>query len=121
MLVNGVPGFREVYDESRQARRWTVLLKDLEMNETLAKTPQAIGVSDLGMVTIERHRIKPLKVNGVAPSLKNLQNGTYHLYKTLAFAFRKDRLPEGARLFVAFTRSKEGEKILRANGYLPEK
>jgi phosphate transport system substrate-binding protein len=119
VLVKGVPGFKEVYEESQHARRWTTLLRDLVMNETLARTPHAIGVSDLGTVTIERHAIKPLKVNGVTPTLENLQNGRYPLYKTLAFVYRKDRLPAGARLFLDYVRSKEGEKILKENGYLP--
>jgi phosphate transport system substrate-binding protein len=91
------------------------------MNETLAKTPHAIGMSDLGAATVERHQIKPLKINGVAPNLKNLQNGKYPLYKTLAFVYRPDKLPAGARLFIDYVRSKEGEKILKANGYLAEK
>ena len=119
VLAKGVPGFKAVYDESQQARRWTTLLKDLVMNETLAKTPHAIGVSDLGALTIERHGIKPLKVNGVGPTLRNLQNGRYPLYKTLAFVYRHDKLPAGARLFMDYVRSKEGELILKQNGYLP--
>jgi len=119
VLVKSVPGFKEVYEESQQARRWTTLLKDLVMNETLARTPYAIGVFDLGSLTIERHAIKPLKVNGVAPTLKNMQNDTYPLYKSLAFVYRKEKLPAGAKLFIDYVRSKEGEKILKANGYLP--
>lgn len=118
-LVKGMPGFKEVYEESQQAKRWTTLLTDLVMNETLARTPYAIGLSDLGSVTIERHAIKPLKVNGVAATLTNLQNGTYPLYKSLAFVYRKERLPAGAMLFLDYVRSKAGEKILKANGYLP--
>lgn len=120
-LVKGVPGFKAVYEESQGARRWTTLLKDLAMNEALAKTPHAIGLSDLGAVTIERRAIKPLKVNGVAPTLKNLQNGKYPLYKTLAFVYRKDRLPAESRLFIDYVRSSEGERILKLNGYLAEK
>lgn len=120
VLVEGVPGFKGVYEESQQARRWTTLLKDLAMNETLARTPSAIGLSDLGAVTIEQHAIKPLKVNGAAPSVDNLQSGKYPLHKTLAFAYREERLSAGARLFIDFVRSTEGEKVLRANGYLPE-
>jgi len=120
VLVKGVPGFKEVYEESQHARRWTTLLKDLVMNETLARTPHAVGLSDLGSVTIERRAIKPLKVNGVAATLKNLQNGRYPHYKTLAFVYRKDRLPAGARLFIDFVRSREGENIMKVNGYLAE-
>jgi len=120
VLSEGVPGFREAYEESLKAKRWTVLLKDLEMNETLAKTPSAIGLSDLGSVTVERRRIKPLRVNGVAPTLNNLRNGSYPLHKTLSLVYRKDALPAEAREFITFVKSGAGKKILVASGYLPE-
>lgn len=121
VLVKGIPEFGTVYDESLQAKRWTVLFKDLEMNHTLAKTPSAIGLTDLGAIRIERHRIKPLKVNGVEPTLKNLQRDTYPLGRTLSFVFRKEVLSPEAKDFMAFVRSGEGRKILTNNGYLPEK
>lgn len=121
VLVKGIAGFREVYDESLRGKRWTVLLTDLEMDETLAKTPSAIGLSDLGAITVERHRIKPLKVNGVAATLDNLRKGAYPLCKTLSFVYRKAALKAGAREFLAFIGSGEGRKILADNGYLPEK
>lgn len=120
VLVRGIPGFREAYDESLKAKRWTVLLSDLKMNETLAKTPDAVGLSDLGLITIEKHAIKPLKVNGTAPTLKSLQGGNYTLYKTLSFVYRKDTLTAGAREFMAFVKSGQGKKILTDNGYLQE-
>lgn len=120
-LERTVPGFREVYAESQQAKRWTTLLRDLDMNVTLAKTPQAIGLSDLGAITVERHRIKPLRVNGVAPTLANLQQGKYPLAKTLMFVFQRAQLPPPAREFIAFVRSPAAAKLMRANGYLAEK
>lgn len=121
VMDRGVPGFRAAYDESQQAKRWTVLLKDLEMDEVLAKTPYAIGFSDLGALTVERHRIKPLRVNGVAPTLANVQGGKYPLVKPLMFTFHREKLPPAAKEFLAFVRSKEGARLMRLNDYLPEK
>jgi phosphate transport system substrate-binding protein len=121
VMVTAAPGFREVYEESQKAKRWMTMIKDLQMNENLARIPNAIGFSDLGAIRIERHRIKPLKVNGVAPTLKNLERGVYPLGKTLSFVFHKEKSPPAARKFVDFARSREGVKILLANGYLPEK
>jgi phosphate transport system substrate-binding protein len=118
VLVEGVPGFRAVYDESQEAGRWTTLLRDLVMNQTLARTPQAIGLSDLGAVTIEKHAIKPLRVNGVTPTPDNVENGSYPLFKTLAFIYREEALPAAARHFIDFVRSEQGGEIMRANGYV---
>jgi phosphate transport system substrate-binding protein len=120
VMDKGVPGFRAVYDESQRAKRWTTILKDLEMNEVLVKTPYAIGFSDLGALKIERHRIKPLRVNGVAPTLANAENGSYPLLKPLAFVYHRGKLSPAAREFLAFVRSREGARIMRANGCLPE-
>ena len=115
-----VPGFKEVYEESQKARRWTTLLTDLEMNKFLAKTPHAIGFSDLGALSIERHAIKPLSLNGVAPTLGNVLGGGYSLVKPLMFVYLKEKLPPAAREFLAFVRSAEGARVLMANGYLPQ-
>ena len=121
MMNKAVPRFREVYEESRQDKHWTLILNDLEMNQTLARVPHAIGFSDLGALTIERHRIKPLKVNGVAPTITNTKEGKYPLVKPLMFVYHKEKLPPAAREFLAFVSSKKGAHILRTNGYLPEK
>lgn len=116
-----VPGFRQVYEESQKAKRWSTLLTDLEMNQFLTKTPHAIGFSDLGTLTIEGHRIKPLRVNGAAPTLGNAQEGSYPLEKSLMFVYHQEKLLPAAREFIAFVRSQEGAQVLRVNGYLPEK
>lgn len=121
VMIKDVPGFRGVYEESQKSKRWATIMKDLEMNQMLAKTPNAIGFSDLGSLTIEQHRIKPLRVNGVAPTLRNAQEGKYPLLKPLMFVFHKEKLPPAAGEFLAFVRSKEGARLLKANGYLAGK
>jgi phosphate transport system substrate-binding protein len=115
-----IAGFAAAYLESQDKKRWTTLFKDAEMNEALARTPNAIGFTDLGSLTIEKHLIKPLKVNGIAPSIKNIRQGRYLLVKPLMFVYRKDKLTPAARDFMNYVQSKEGRRILLRNGYLPE-
>jgi len=116
-LMKEIPGFTEVYDESRKSGRWSTLQRDQVMNQALAKTPNAIGLSDLGTITIEHLAIKPLKINGIAPSLPNIRSGKYRHVKTLSLVYRKERLPEPARLFIDFVQSESAGKILNANGF----
>lgn len=121
VMSKEVPGFGAIYEESRKVKRWAILLKDLEMNQVLAKTPYALGFSDLGALTVEGHKIKALRVDGVAPTLANAKSGKYPLVKTLRLVYHPEKIPPAAREFLAFIRSPQGTKILLANGYLPEK
>ena len=115
VLERDIPGFKQAYAESRSVKRWATLLTDQEMNRVLARTPYAIGLSDMGAITAERLPIKVLRIDGVLPTPENVLSGRYPLVKALAFAFLKDKLPAGAKAFLDFVRSKDGEKILRAN------
>jgi phosphate transport system substrate-binding protein len=119
MLSRAVPGFNDAYAVSLRTGRASVVYSEQEMVRRLVRTPFAIGLSDLGKMTIERLPYRAMKVNGVAPTLENLVNGTYPLVKTLAFVFRQDKVPAEAKAFLAFVRSPEGEQILKAQSYIP--
>lgn len=119
VLEARVPGFKEAYRDSQRANRWTMLTSDQEMNRILAKTAHALGLSDLGTIVTERLPIKPLRVNGVAPSTENIASGRYRLVKTLAFVVRPETLRPPAKAFMDFAGSREGQRLLAANGFLP--
>lgn len=119
VLERSIPGFKEVFDESHKAKRWTILFKDQEMNQALATKPYAIGLSDLGAISAERLSIKALKVNGVLPTPDDIHSGRYPLVKTLSFVFRPDKIPPEAQAFIEFVRSPVEEQILLSHGYLP--
>jgi phosphate transport system substrate-binding protein len=119
VLQAKIPGFKAAYEESHQAKRWTIHFTDQEANQALAKTPYAIGVSDLGMIKTEHLNLKVLKLNGLMASPENLLNGSYLLDRELSFVYREKNLDERASLFFDFVGSDEGRKILTANGYLP--
>lgn len=119
VLEQNIPEFKQAYAESQKNQHWATLYSDQEMNQTLARKPHAIGLSDMGAITTERLPIKALKLNGVSPTLENMTSGKYPLVRTLSFVFFKDKLPAKAKAFLDFVQSKEGEKILSANGYLP--
>lgn len=119
VLERVIPGFKEVYAESHRAKRWAMLFKDQEMNQALAKKPYAIGLSDMGAITVERLPIKALKVNEVPPAAEDVHSGRYPLVKTLYFTYLPEKLPAEAKVFLDFVRSSEGAQILQVNGYLP--
>jgi phosphate transport system substrate-binding protein len=119
VLQDHLPGFREAYQASNEAHRWTLYFNDQDANEAIAKVPSAIGVTDLGMISTEKLPVKILKLDGVTPDLENLASGTYPLARTLVFIYRNDQLTPDMKAFLSFVFSPEGEKILKSNNYLP--
>lgn len=119
VLDEEIPGFKEAYAESQQAKRWRTIFTYEEMVQVLGRTPYAIGLADMGAITTQRLSLKPLKINGVLPTPENVRSGKYPLVKTMTFVFLKDKLPAEAKAFLEFVRSSEGKTILRAKGYLP--
>jgi phosphate transport system substrate-binding protein len=117
-LESAVPAFKAAHVACRQAKRCTVFFTEQEMIRALADRPRALGLTDLGTIRAEGVPVKPLAFNGVRPTPEEVQRGRYPLVRTLAFVFRKGQLPAEAAAFLAFVRSKEGEKILRANEYI---
>jgi phosphate transport system substrate-binding protein len=119
VLEHEIPGFSAAFADSTRSRRWKTLYTDQEMTRMLAVTPYAVGPSDLGTITSGRSPIKVLTLEGITPTPENVRSGRYRLVKTLAFAFRRDRLPAEAQAFLDFVRGPEGAKILQASAYLP--
>ena len=120
ILEQRIPGFREAYQNGHGVKRWTTLHSDLEMNRFLAVTPGALGLTDLGSTKAHRSPVKVLQFNGIPPTAPNVGSHRYPLVKTLRFVFRKETLSGQAMAFIQFARSREAEKVLRANGYLPQ-
>jgi phosphate transport system substrate-binding protein len=86
-----------------------------ESDETVEKTPGAIGASTLTQIISEKRSLKILSFNGVDPSLKNLAQGSYPLVKRF-FVVTKPAPPPSAQKFIDYIRSREGRKILEDNG-----
>lgn len=69
------------------AKRWYINTKQLE--DAVAIDPVAIGVSLNSLVAANR-KLQALAIDGIAPSLATLQNGTYPLPTRLYVAARRE-------------------------------
>jgi phosphate transport system substrate-binding protein len=118
-LKQAMPGFAEAYAAGSNRSHWTILYSEPAMHEALLMFPFAVGLSDLGTVTLERLPIRVLSIDGIAPTLENVVGGRYPFTKTLGFVWRQDGLSIAARAFVDFARSDEAVGILTSSGYLP--
>ena len=82
---------------------------------TVAGNKLAIGYISLGSLS---DSVKAVSVDGVAPSVENVKNGTYKIARPFNICYKEDTLSELASDFVKFILSKEGQEIISGD-YIP--
>lgn len=120
ILAKVVPDFRQTLKESQTNKRWQVYFTDIEMAQAIIKTSSSIGLTDTGALSVSNLQIRPLKINGIVPNMKNVKNGSYQLYKDLYFVY-KEPLTERGKKFLDFVYSEEGNRLITINGGIPLK
>jgi len=91
---------------------------DIETASLLARIPGSFGPTTLGLLTTMNLRLVVFPLNGVAPSLANLKNGSYPWFKRLTVV--SPRQPSAAaKRFVAFLRSATARDVMQRYDYLP--
>lgn len=118
ILRNNIPGFGAAYDFSWRKKLWATLFTYQEMNDYLSKTPNSIGISDLGSIAIEKLKVRPLRIDGIEPDIRAVKNGSYSLVLPYAFVYRAKHLSTEARTFLDFVSSAQGKKILSKYNYM---
>lgn len=80
---------------------------------TVKNSKNAIGYISLGSLN---NSVKALKIDGVAPSVSNIKNGTYSVSRP--FNIVTKNLSDAASEFYRFILSKQGQEIIEKNGYI---
>ena len=96
----------------------TVAVTNQESADAAARVPGALACATLTEVVAQRRPVKILSYNGVAPTLKNLANGSYQPVKTF-YLVTSSKTSAAARHFVSFINSAQGRTILAATGNIP--
>ncbi|MGI6005142.1 MAG: substrate-binding domain-containing protein [Christensenellales bacterium] len=84
------------------------------MLTSVAGEPYAIGYVSLGSLN---DTVKALKIEGVAPSVETIKDGSYKIARPFNIAY-KGELSDVAQDFVDFILSAEGQKVVEDNGYI---
>ena len=91
---------------------------DQDAADVIENTPGAIGATTLALVLSENRAIRVLALNGIAPSVRAIVDGSYPYTKTFCMVTRNN--PSAAvRRFLDFVRSPEAAAILTKNGQVP--
>ena len=117
-IVKSISPAMEKAVDAAPAREGMILAStDLESDESVAKIPGALGSSTLTQLVTGKFPLKTLSFNGVKPTLKAIDDGSYPLFKTLSFV-TVPNTSAAARQFVEFILSPAGRKILANSGNL---
>jgi len=88
------------------------------LEKAVESDPLAVGIT--GISSARKRNVKIIGFDGKAPTYENVQKGNYGLYRPL-YLVTSPQPSAHVREFVAFARSEEGRKILRANQTVPYK
>ena len=89
------------------------------MMTNVAENPLAIGYASTG-VALTDNRVRVLNIDGVAPTVENMLNGTYAVQRPFIIGFNTDDgLSELAQDFVDFIFSVQGQAVVEDRGYVP--
>lgn len=89
----------------------------------VSKTPLAIGYSGMAYATPQVKMVKIAKKKGepgVAPTVANVQNGTYPIARPL-FIYTKENPTGAIKDYIDWILSDDGQKIVETIGYVPMK
>jgi len=111
--------FHEVILGSKEAEAPGVIIETSDSSE--AKTAIRGGDNAIGYVGFSyvlHGDTKVVSLDGVMPTIQNIKNGTYPLARKLYFYTLGDPSP-GARAFINYILSPDGQKIALENGFIP--
>ena len=91
---------------------------DQETADAISRIRGGFGALTLTQLVAERRPLTPLRLNGIAPSLRTLADGSYPYYKTLS-TVTGPKTGKEAQAFIRFINSPEGRSVLTRTGSLP--
>lgn len=97
-----------------------VMPRSGDMAKELAATVGAVGMTTATVVEQSRGQIKVVSLNGIIPSVENIERKTYVLTRDSFLVTKATPLPTVAK-FIKFVRSSAGAAVIVANGAVPVK
>jgi len=112
------PGLKSAHEKAHAIPGVFVGNTDQDAASYIEKTPGSFGTTSSSLVAAEKRKIKALSVDGVAPTLANVSTGKYPYVMTLSLVYKQDKYKGAVKDFIEFVFSRDGQKILSANGHV---
>ena len=91
-----------------------------DMAAQLATTSGAFGLTSMTYVQQSGGKLHALALDGVNPDAANVERGVYELARN-SYLVTRQAAPAAVQRFLAFVRSAEAQRIIRANGAVPSR
>ncbi len=118
VLITHFPGIAPVLEAGRKRRGAIVLQTDQEVMKQGEQVAGTLVPGALVGILAEGRSLKPVAIDGVAPSVEALMHNRYPMWVGMRFVVGPNPAAT-VHDFIAFTRSKEGGDILLRHGALP--
>ena len=115
LLQEMSPKVKEAVDIAVSHSGYARALTDQENADMIQKIPGSFGTSTLTQVVAEKRYLRIFRLEGVAPGIKTLADGSYRFYKRF-FIVTRPAPSDVVGEFIAFLESPEGRKLLESSG-----
>jgi phosphate transport system substrate-binding protein len=107
--------FQKALKEAEISSKANVVVSNGAMKSAVASDPYGIGYVSVGHIDTT---VTPVTLDGVPPSIKTVQNGTYAVSRGLYSNTKGE--PQGlVKKFIDFLFSQEGRAIISEKGFIP--
>ena len=86
-----------------------------EVKESVKLMPNSVGYISVGYLDSS---VKALKINSIGSTSENIYSGKYPLVRNLYYLFKEDK-NKNLKEFLAYVLSKEGQSLVKKEGFLP--
>lgn len=118
ILTTRFPRLESLIERGLRSKGSVVALSDREAMEIGERSPGTLVTTTLLAIRSDGSPLIPVSLDGVEPSIVNMENGLYPTSATLWLVRKADASP-GVLAFVDFLRSDAVGVILRVNGGVP--
>lgn len=119
LLKQMSPEMAKAVKEAEARPGMRIAVTDNDNAKLLTGLRGGVGSIGLGQLVADKLPLYPLSLEGVAPSLENLKNGSYPYSKSFSLVTGPHPKP-AVRKFLRFVSTPQGQEILRQTGHLPE-
>lgn len=116
LLSQYIPGLEQALIAAEKRRGVPVTFTVQEAADTIEQLHWGLGASNLSVILGEQRKLKGLSLDGIAPTISNLENGSYPLPRRFSFVVPAE-LGEKAQAFIHFVYSESGAAILTRTGH----